>query len=153
MRPIWIFLLLRSKKALFLMTMICVLMSGCKSGTNVLSLRQAAVEIQEIELRYSSKDGDTVLYTLAGDEILGFVDGFTQMKVYKHWSPSGSYGYYVVYVYYLNEDVEIIGTDACGYCASSADEVEYDGWHYVEYGELYDLFAQYVDKNKMPFIE
>ena len=137
------------KKRLIAVLLMCIILNGCESGADLVSLKQPVDEIQCIELLYCDREGDTVLYTLSADEISDFAAALSRLRVYKHWSPSGTYGYYAAHIYYLNDDIEIIGTDACSYYTSSADEVEYDGWHYVNYDELYELFAQYADRKEM----
>jgi len=116
-------------------------------------LRQSFDQIERIELIISDEEN----HILNLGEVVCIVDendfpeiaqAICELTPQKHSSPTGSCGYLVIAVHYRNGDVEVIGSDSVGYIS---EQIEDDGWLYIPYKSLYDLFIQYVDPSIMPF--
>lgn len=140
------------KKVIISCILVCLLLSACSVFTKELTIHQTPDQIQTVELvvnKTNLEENGTkeVVYTLTDSEIEPFVQSLLSLKYHKHTSPRGTYGYMFIVITYSNGAVERIGASANSY---TSDTLEFDGWYYVSYDQLRELFLNYVDESVLP---
>lgn len=98
--------------------------------------------IKQIDLGYSPRRENKIIYTLEPDEIDEFLNELRSIKLRKNTSPKGEYGTLYVQITYSDGAVEILGSLSCFYFKENTKQ--HDGWYYLLEDELYSLFSKYV---------
>ena len=118
---------------------VLMLFTGC-SFKYPLPLRQPVDNIEKVELIDTSASEYTVLHSLTGDDISGFVDRLLVLKCSKRLQPTDDFGILELHIHYSDGDVDIIGSRANGYIEDG--DLHTVGWYYLEEADLYGLFSE-----------
>ena len=135
------------KKICILLSLLSFLLCGCNQKYE-LPLHQEASQITKIELSDHTSGKRVVLHELTKTEVLPFMEKLEAVSCYRYFNdPATDNGYLSVYLYYENGDIDILGT---GICDTTSDSSSQKGWYYLDAGETWELFSNYVPVEHLP---
>lgn len=139
---------------LLLMTCSCL-----KRGPYPAPIHQSSENVVKIDimdgrkeraLYYSETYQDYVIYSLKPEEFAPFIDGLKTIEFYTPlWEPDRSLGFFVVWIYYADGNIDVIGTICTRYYDSEMNYLDY-GVNNPDDESFYALVEQYVDPALLP---
>ena len=128
---------------ILILLLVAAIASCARSCVQDISLSQPVDQIEQIELVYSPWRENKILYALTEEEIEPFLESLFSYKLHKCNEPRDIGGSLYVKICYSDVDIEIIGTSSVGY--TSDGELVHDGWFYISYDDIEELFSMYVE--------
>lgn len=131
------------KKICILAILILFLLVGCSQKSYELPLSQQASQIVKIELCEHTSGKRVILCELNPSDILPFMEKLEAVSCYRYFNdPPSDNGYLSVYLYYKNGETDILGTGIC--------DTAKKGWYYLDAGETWELFSNYIPAEHLP---
>lgn len=135
------------KICILLILLPCILL-GCHQKSYELPLTQETSQLTKIELSEHTSGKRVVLYEVNTTEFFPFMEKLDTVSCYRYVNdPATDNGYLSIYLYYKNGDIDILGT---GICATTSDSGSGKGWYYLDAGETWDLFSNYIPVVQLP---
>lgn len=127
------------RKAIVILLLLALLLSSCSHQP---PFRQPAEDIVQIALIDYSASEDNILCTLVDPEIALFMNDLQELECRKRLQPIGDFSDLEIRIYYLNGDVDILGSMADGYIEQG--KLHINGWYYYNEDALRELFNKYI---------
>ena len=133
---------------MFLSVLICLLFLGCTRTEYPLPLHQPLENIGSIELCDHTSGARIILKKLTDDDVYPFITEMQQLRCFRYVNdPPVENGFLTIYIYYINGDIDILGTDICD--AESSKNYN-EGWYYIETNGMWELFSDFVEHSQLP---
>ena len=127
------------RKTIVILLLLALLLSSCSHQPH---FRQPAEDIVQIALIDYSASEDGILCTLVDAEIALFMNDLQELECRKRLQPIGDFSDLEIRIYYLNGDVDILGSMADGYIEQG--KLHINGWYYYNEEALRELFSKYM---------
>lgn len=127
-------------KKLFSILLLCltVFMCGCSRKP---PLHDATSAIAQIELYEKNQDEYQIVCKLSGENVALFMNQLSDLPCTKRLHPVEGWGTLVIYIYYQDGYVDILGSHTNGYIKNG--EIVVSGWYYYDEDSLRQLFEDY----------
>lgn len=140
-----------AKKFLSIVLIITLLLTvvGCEDESWQYTFRQDRSNVQKVEIcsfKYQDrKEISEPLVSFQGDDADAILDDIAALTCYKLGllHNSRGFGQIIICIHYLNQEIEVIGTENNGWVDANGD------WHieptHIRFPDLRPLLAKYVD--------
>ncbi len=133
---------------ILLLTVMCIIIFffsiiACANWKYQIPLKQDTENIIKIELLDNTDENNPILYDLEADKMDDFIAELVDIEFKKCTPPLGYYGDLIIYLYYDNGDVDIIGSETTGYIISGKEILQ--GLYYPDPDDIEELFDKYID--------
>lgn len=130
------------RSTLWLVLCLCLVLCGCRGGTEYVPVAHSAEEITRVEF-VDQGFGEVLGAVTDAEGIARLVAELRQTPVKRHFNdPPFSYGDYVIALYCTDGSVELFGESAMGVVRDDVQDM--DGWRYLGSKTVADLFLRYA---------
>lgn len=121
-----------------LLIALSLLLCGCSGKP---PLHNTSNAITRIELYEKNQDEYQIIYELSGENVALFMNQLLDLQCTKRLHPVEGWGTLVIYIYYQDGYVDILGSHTNGYIKNG--EIVVSGWYYYDEDSLRQLFEDY----------
>lgn len=139
------------KQAVCFCVFFSLLFCGCTPKAYSACINHPIDEIASVELLNTQNASETILYTLAEEEISLFMDRLLEIKFYKCFNdPPTKFGILAIRITYNDGFYDIIGTEINGYYDASGNPLSAGWFSAVDKSDFVTLFSYYCNTEGVP---